>query len=184
MGMFDYVICEHELPLPKDQKELADIKWNTYQFQSKNMNCLMDDYRINKKGKLLVRAGRTDFFDDPSQTLPEVESNYHGELEFYAYEQRNKYDYSVTFNAKFSNGNLDKIKLSEFEKHSNEKRKKYQAEFEEERNRFKKLTQSWWFPIYVTLYKTPVQRISKYTYKLLQKLISNWFRYEQKILPW
>ena len=182
--MFDYVICEYDLPLPKDCKELADIKWNEFAFQSKNMNCLMDDYRITKKGKLLVRESRPDFFDKPPKDLPEVESSYHGEMNFYAYEQRNKYDYSVSFNAKFSYGKLDAIELTEFEKHSNEKRKKYQAEFEEERNRFKKLTQSWWFPIYDTLYKKPVRQISRYTYKLLQNLISNWYRYEQKILPW
>jgi len=85
MGMFDYVVCEYELPLPKNCKELENLEWNKLAFQSKTMNCLMDDYRINKQGKLMVRAGRTDFFDDHTQILEEVESNYHGELEFYTY---------------------------------------------------------------------------------------------------
>lgn len=186
--MFDYVVCEHDLPLPKNCKELSNLKWNKLAFQSKTMNCLMDDYRISKQGKLYVRAGRTDIFDDifddHTQILDEVESNYHGELEFYTYELRDKYDYSVSFLAKFSSGNLDDIKLKEFEKHSNDERKRYQAERDAERIRYKKLTESWWFPIYKNLYKTPMQKISRYIYKLLQKLISNWFSYESKLFPW
>jgi len=184
MGMFDYVVCEYELPLPKNCKELENLEWNKLAFQSKTMNCLMDDYRISKQGKLMVRAGRTDFFDDHTQILEEVESNYHGELEFYTYELRDKYDYTVSFLAKFSGGNLDDIKLKEFEKHSNNERKRYQAEYDAERERYNQLTKSWWFPVYKNLYKTPIQKTSRYIYKSLQTLISNWFQYEQKILPW
>ena len=182
--MFDYVVCEYDLPLPKDRKELSDIEWNKYQFQSKNMNCLMDDYRINTKGKLFVRSGRPDFFDEPSKDLPEIESNYHGELEFYAYEQRNKYDYSVSFNAKFSYGKLDTIELTEFEKHSNEKRKEYQAEFKKQAEVYQIRRKKLWYKLYLAFYVKPIKYLFRTVYKVLTNLKSNWFSYESKLFPW
>lgn len=182
--MFDYVVCEYDLPLPKNCKELENLEWNKLAFQSKTMNCLMDDYRINKQGKLMVRAGRTDFFDDHTQILEEVESNYHGELEFYTYELRDKYDYNVSFLAKFSSGNLDDIKLKEFEKHSNENRKSYQAEFKKQaelhQNRRKKL----WYKVYRAFYVKPIKYLFGTMYKVLSHIKSKWFIYESKLLPW
>jgi len=184
MGMFDYVICEYKLPLPKDCKELSDVNWNEYTFQSKDMNCLMDDYKINKKGKLLVRATRPDFFDEPPVDLPETESNYHGELNFHAYEQRNKYDYSVSFNANFSYGKLDAIELTEFEKHSNEKRKSYQAEFKKQAELYQTRKTKLWYKVYRTFYAKPIKYLFRTMYKVLSHIKSNWFMYESKLLPW
>ena len=184
MGMFDYVICEYEIPLPKDCKELSNVKWNEYTFQSKDMNCLMDDYRISKKGKLLVRESRPDFYDKPPKDLPEVESSYHGELNFYAYEQRNKYDYSVSFNAKFSYGKLDAIELTEFEKHSNENRKSYQAEFKKQAELHQTRKTKLWYKTYRTFYAKPIKYLFRTIYKVLSHIKSNWFMYESKLLPW
>jgi hypothetical protein len=184
MGMFDYVICEYKLPLPKDCKELADVNWNEYTFQSKDMNCLMDDYKINKKGKLLVTSGRPDFFDEPPVDLPETESSYHGELNFHAYEQRNKYDYSVGFNAKFSYGKLDAIELTEFEKHSNEKRKSYQADFKKQAELYQTRKTKLWYKVYRTFYAKPIKYLFRTMYKVLSHIKSNWFMYESKLLPW
>jgi len=184
MGMFDYVICEYEIPLPKDCKELSNVKWNEYTFQSKDMNCLMDDYRITKTGKLLVRESRPDFYSEPSSDLPEVESSYHGELNFYAYEQRNKYDYSVSFNAKFSYGKLDAIELTEFEKHSNENRKSYQAEFKKQAELHQTRKTKLWYKTYRAFYVKPIKYLFRTIYKVLSHIKSNWFMYESKLLPW
>ena len=143
-----------------------------------------DEWLINKKGKLLVRSDRPDFFDEPPRDLPEVESNYHGELNFYAYEQRNKYDYSVSFNAKFSYGQLDAIELTEFEKHSNENRKSYQAEFKKQAEIQQIRSKKLWYKMYRAFYVKPIKYLFRTMYKVLSHLKSKWFMYESKLFPW
>jgi hypothetical protein len=47
MGMFDYLACKHQLPM----KDAA-----TRQFQTKDLECMMDNYEIREDGTLWREA--------------------------------------------------------------------------------------------------------------------------------
>lgn len=54
MGMFDNIIVEKRLPLPKvkDRGDLADMKWKGHSFQTKDLANYLGLYKITKDGKL------------------------------------------------------------------------------------------------------------------------------------
>ena|SRR6266498_337889 len=52
MGMFDDIKCEYPLPLPEIQGELAGRNWRENGFQTKDFDCLMDQYCIYEDGTL------------------------------------------------------------------------------------------------------------------------------------
>lgn len=66
MGMFDYIICEYPLP----HKEVQDA-----QFQTKHLNCHMDNYTITKEGRLIWCRTR-------HKEVPEEERPYYGKPEW------------------------------------------------------------------------------------------------------
>src|SRR5437667_12711005 len=52
MGMFDDIKCEYPLPLPETQGELAGRNWRENGFQTKDFDCLMDQYCVREDGTL------------------------------------------------------------------------------------------------------------------------------------
>jgi len=51
MGMFDTIFVKKKLPLTKELKAL-DVKWEEVDFQTKDLENLLDSYEITKSGKL------------------------------------------------------------------------------------------------------------------------------------
>ena len=88
MSLFDTIRCEYPLP------DLDDP--TTIEFQSKSLECLMNDYRITKEGRLLRIDCRYEDHSDPNAKgllrfagcmtpipIGDTDMNYHGWLNFY-----------------------------------------------------------------------------------------------------
>jgi len=130
MGMFDSIQCNVALPLPL---EVIDLMPDIYdqEFQTKDMECLMDLYILDAQGRLLKEEKTFHWVDDDScflkgyfDTTSEkiVDSNFHGVINFYMYEtvyedsNRNSgKDVSIDFLGKFTNGVLDFVEVQSFE---------------------------------------------------------------------
>ena len=90
MGMFDYVDCE--LPLPDGWKG---------KLQTRDFDCpYLETYTIRADGRLIHRETRKTFGVD-------VDTNFHGILNFYGLENDEWHEY----NAKFTDGQLVSISI-------------------------------------------------------------------------
>lgn len=95
MGMFDWLLCEYPLP------DLPDP--TSIEFQTKDLDCLLDNYRITKDGRLMHETYRVEDQSDPNAkgisrifgmctriTTGEEDVNFHGYLHFYGNQVRFK----------------------------------------------------------------------------------------------
>jgi hypothetical protein len=143
MGMFDTIFIKKKLPLTKELKKL-DIKWEEIDFQTKDLENLLDTYEITKSGKLRHLWQERKWVDDDSAFLKGYldvvreewrDVNFHGTINFYtSYCDNNSYhwdfinddpeqmswedieliqgyDWWVEFEAYFTKGKLEDIKL-------------------------------------------------------------------------
>ena len=118
MGMYDYVNCEYPLP---DGKVYPDGE-----LQTKDFECIMDIVTITAEGRLILRDSH--YATVPEEERPyfgtpkwdesslyhlagsirlvvdrEYDANFHAEFEFY--------DLFTRYIAKFTNGQLDHIRV-------------------------------------------------------------------------
>jgi hypothetical protein len=143
MGMFDTIYVKKKLPLTKELKAL-DIKWEEIDFQTKDLENLLDCYEITKSGKLRHLWQEREWKDDDSTFLKgylEVvkeewrDVDFHGTINFYTSHCDNDsynwnfinddpeqmtwddieliqgYDWWIEFEAYFTKGKLDDIKV-------------------------------------------------------------------------
>ena len=95
MGMFDRIKCDFEIA----EKEIQNNE-----FQTKDLECFLNDYLITKEGRLLLVS------DDGSTDL-----EFHGDLNFYANLGRHPNDKDwqwYNLKARFTEGQLQWIKRS------------------------------------------------------------------------
>lgn len=98
MGMFDTIRCEYPLRDKQFQKE---------SFQTKSLECLLDEYKITKRGRLvLVGSGRRNKSDQI------VDTEHHGDIRFYtSVGERDDGSYEwVEYEARFTEGTVKWIK--------------------------------------------------------------------------
>lgn len=139
MGLFDSIECNYPLPLPL---EVVDILPDIYEveFQTKDLENLMDLYVLNEDGYLSYRKREYKWKDDNSSFLKGymevvseeiVPENFHGVLNFYCYETLRDgeiyiesgdpespvhgTDISIDYLAKFTNGKLTNIEILDYE---------------------------------------------------------------------
>lgn len=154
MGMFDWIILEEGLdfPIPEEMSGVFD----KIQYQTKSLDNTMSSYLIGKDKFLYIMGDSSAFgrattpthksSNNPLDSFLNLKRlNFHGVIEFYSYYQTDLIDYSIDYEAKFSDGVLEYIKLIKHEKteHSSRKEKferlKKQREIEE--NSFNKKVQ-------------------------------------------
>jgi hypothetical protein len=83
MGMFDYLYCKKELPLCRAVKDLK-INWKKVDFQTKDLDSIMDTYEITAAGRLRVRHPSWRFDNNPEAEKPKFKNiNYTGSINFY-----------------------------------------------------------------------------------------------------
>ena len=75
MGLFDTVRCEYPLPEPAHQR---------LEFQTKDLDCLLDEYLITRDGRLVRRAGRAE-----KGLARDMEWPYHGDVRIYRTNPKN-----------------------------------------------------------------------------------------------
>ena len=143
MSLFDTVICEYPLPLPKfTEEETEDLRgdqesvnWSELEWQTKDMENLFDVYTIEEDGQIYRR--KTDWKQD--EDLPVSVASEGGELE--KYERTNeidfyniilgeKHDHWLEFKAIVWKGDLKELELVEYKKEDNSDRKEYQEKMQ------------------------------------------------------
>ena len=101
MGLFDTLYCDYPLP---------DLEFQDEAFQTKDLECLLDNYRISADGRLwLLRRKISPFATDshPSKaTEKDEDMNYHGEICFYPATDQ----VSLEYHARFTHGTLEWIR--------------------------------------------------------------------------
>ena len=128
--MFDSIECNYPLPLPLG---VIDILPNIYnqEFQTKDLENLLDDYYLNEDGILYWRKRKYEWKDDDNAFLKGymdvveeevVPTDFHGVLNFYFYETvyQNEFDVlakdvTIDYLAKFTNGKLENIEVLSYE---------------------------------------------------------------------
>lgn len=137
--MFDSIYVEVKLPLPSPVDKLK-INWKKEEFQTKDFENMMREYRVNRAGQLMLLDQKMEWIGDDSRfgghmnVISErwVKSSHTGTVIFYttvcsAPEQKESdwmelatqekidgadgNDYSMHFEAKFVDGKLKDVKL-------------------------------------------------------------------------
>jgi len=93
MGLFDTVRCEYRLPNPAHQ----DLE-----FQTKDLDCLLDHYVITLDGRLIRLASEF------RRLERDIEWPYHGDIQIYAADPQRK-DEFVDYTVRFTHGRVEWI---------------------------------------------------------------------------
>lgn len=95
MGMFDTIHCEYPLPVAEHQ---------SLDFQTKNLECLLDIYTITRDGRLVRHARRGGLWGAPEDH--DVEWPLHGDIRFYTSKDKEWIEYV----ARFTHGQVEWIR--------------------------------------------------------------------------
>lgn len=131
MGMFDYITVENKviLPLPLD----FDMDLKTFEFQTKSLDRAMFLYTIGNDG-FLYQENYIESVESTEKTVVVGKAlrkkiDFHGMIEFGAYHTTDLIDYSLEYEAKFTDGVLQGIKLLSFDKYEHKSRSESMKEF-------------------------------------------------------
>jgi len=102
MGMFDYIRIESHL-LPITETEQVDIELEDSDFQTKDMDCFLNEYEITPNGSLILI---NEMVGGWNYQEAHREIKYHGLLNFYTEVHGTWYE----FEAKFTDGKMVDIK--------------------------------------------------------------------------
>jgi hypothetical protein len=143
MGMFDTIYVKKALPLSKELKAIKDLKWEEFDYQTKDLENTLSTYEITKSGKLRYKEVEREWVDDDGAFFKGymnevsskwVDTKHTGKINFYHNFSTNKsnvnifsdvleneadlegYDWWVEFEAEFVKGKLTEIKLVKTEK--------------------------------------------------------------------
>jgi len=150
MGMYDIITVKDKLPWTDEVWE-EGLPNACTEFQTKGLNESISNYKI-ENGRLLLQKFKVHKWADSEpgseHSFGRLErsgeywedTNYHGKLSFYDYKPNDvpgNNDCWIEFTATFTNGQVDKIEVANFEKTSNTTRLETIKELSEEiyRNR-------------------------------------------------
>jgi hypothetical protein len=195
MGMYDYISSKYPLPRPTDPMEAKDVNFTALTFQTKDLECALDNYEIREDGTLWQRQYEIEWEagDPKADSLSErigrigrsklvkewwVPYHYSGNMEFYEALQHSdqsnelwKNDYWVEYQARFDKGQLVDVQLVKFDATSNAERLQTQKEMFEQMNAHAKLWNKWYM---------------KYGYRFYDSFIHwlfhKWYRFKQLLL--
>jgi hypothetical protein len=140
MGMFDDIRCEHPLPLPADQGELAGKDWTKHGFQTKDLGQGMGAYCVRADGKLWL-VGAAWLRDDLAEE--QLQEHFFGTVEFYDTVYGQKHDYRVRWKATFAEGKLKDLCLNEWRLEDNTERLHQEAERKAKKDRTDRFLRTW-----------------------------------------
>ena len=147
MGMFDQIKCGYPLPLPEYQGELVGRKWSENQFQTKDFDCLRDDYCIREDGSLWQQtyAWKTNRKGRPRRVPAEWQplGGYTGTVHFHDWINGIRADYWLEFIAVFVSSKLTELKLQRWEERDNRDRIAQQAKWNQENQKRERFLATW-----------------------------------------
>lgn len=187
MGMFDEIKYEYILPLEiTDEVRDLGIVPEDILFQTKDLDSTLSLYTINREGRLIYKNVKYKWVDDDNAFLKgymEEEShvledmNYHGDLEFYCYEtiekDGNYFSVSLDYNARFTNGKLEEVKLIKSEASNDNERQNSIKEMYKQLEEQKKIWYNKYFfhtKLYKKIVRRPIWAIAKTIYNLASSL--------------
>jgi len=157
--MFDTIIVKDKLPWT-DEMWAEGLPNKCIEFQTKDLDNSLANYKI-ENSRLLMQKFKEQKWTDPKSnnefSFGRLErtgeywedQNYHGKLSFYDYCSNDKpgnNDCWVEFTATFTNGQVDKIEVINFEKNDNTERiKKFNEIAEEMRHNNKRWINKYFF---------------------------------------
>ena len=191
--MYNSVDCHCPLPMPEDPKGYT----GSHSFQTKDFECALDVYIIDKDGQLLIERRDTEWIEgDPNgegflskighlktiKTWLEPLTNT-CTIQFYDFIDSNKtdYDYFITYEAVFINGKISSVKIINFEANENAKRKIRDAEFAKKNKENYQFRQTWKYKYFVKPYNRVISFIFFKTIKVLSFLSTTLYKIERNI---
>lgn len=106
MGLFDTIISQY--PIPEVIIEGKIVSFESCDFQTKDMNNMMDSYLLNIDGRLVYKE--VDWLTKEVVSEEYKDTYFHGILNFYTtYSSPAKNQYMIDFFAKFTDGNIVSI---------------------------------------------------------------------------
>lgn len=181
MGLYNSVDCHYPLPMPEDPKGYT----GSHGFQTKDFECALDVYIIDKDGQLLIERRDSEWIEgDPNgksfldkmghvktiKTWLEPLTNTCS-IQFYDFIDCNKtdYDYFIAYEAVFINGKMSSVKIINFEANDNAERKIRDAEFAKKNKENYQFRQTWQYKYFVK----PYNKTIRYIFSTLIKFLSN-----------
>ena len=133
MGMFDYISVADKLPT-NAEIDAACLDMHSTPFQTKDLDNIMATYYI-QGGKLFVEKYRNTEWVENSESFmggyidrqdpyQEEVFDHHGKIRFYHMIDKDGYDHWIEYEAYFTRGKMEEIKLVEYRKTENSDRKK------------------------------------------------------------
>lgn len=118
MGMFDYIECQAELPMPEGissiEKSAINIFMNTDDFQTKDLDCTMTRYVIDEDGlfrEKIFSTGRHYFYEVSDPVYIHQHLRCYGIVEISDEEK-----FWLEYDLKFTNGIMVNAKVVDWHK--------------------------------------------------------------------
>lgn len=185
MGLFDRVKIDARFAMKIARRELKIIDqvlgldqiWDR-DFQTKDLECWMQDYTIDKSGKLWIYAD-----DNDKRKRKRVMHN--GDVELYTIitNDDTTFDVDITLNILFTKG-VAKVIKSSVDKQSNSTRLKNKKLFEDNRKKYDALRSTSRYRLYQLLYRQPVRLFLRMIRKLGQLVVRFADKTERVLLFW
>ena len=148
MGLFDYIVCEHPLPLPEEAKGfksefkkgvIAPVDWSEFEFQTKSLENCLESYVIAEDGLLYLELGKPNDIFQKSEKLEGIERVFYtGELRFYGLHMEEKLDYWMEFKALFWKGEMKEVTLEEWREEDNSERLEFTEQIKSAHSKYQK----------------------------------------------
>ena len=184
MGMFDYINCKYPLPEVDIEGTSLTSKELAFDNQTKDLDNTLDSYTIEEDGRISYIKYKTIKYIEPKNKKSKNISDRLGEIQRedpvteylkgdhlitfgnFVTKDMDKWDYSWDFQARVDEGKVTSIKLIQFEKIPNKKRKETAIAFQKKMKDYEK-------------YRKTLRY--KYCLKYLLQF-KHWLRY--KIITW
>jgi len=193
MGMYNSVDCHYPLPMPEDPKGYT----GSHGFQTKDFECALDVYIIDKDGQLFLEQREMEWVQGNPSGKNFLEKSGHAKtvktwlealdntctIEFYDYITSNStdYDYWIQYKATFIRGQLSDVKLTNFEATCNSKRKKSDEEFKIKLGQRRDFVGTWRYKYIYHPYNTVLRVTVRETTRCLGKVNALIYKLESKI---
>ena len=187
--MYNSVDCQYPLPMPEDPKGYT----GSHGFQTKDFECALDVYIIDKDGQLFLEQREMEWVHGNPSGKNFLEKSGYAKtvktwlepltntctIQFYDFIDSNKtdYDYFITYEAVFINGKMSSVKITNFEANDNSERKRKDIEFNKKLEEHHKFINTWKYKYFAK----PYNRTISFVFRKISKISQNLSRLLNKI---
>tara|TARA_Y100000593_G_C4267088_1_gene315345 strand:- start:471 stop:1022 length:552 start_codon:yes stop_codon:yes gene_type:complete len=178
MGMFDYITCDYDLPLPEEVKELkSPPDWKSIEYQTKSFWCSLETYSIEDDGQIYKDVVDREFIasENGILTLEETPQGIEKvtktcELDFYTLHSEGEWDHWIEFRALVWKGEVQEIWLKEYKKESNIERLEHLKLIDEQlkNNTLDPANKNWkkFISYIMFIIRWPIAKLAQLTWKI------------------